>query len=131
MGRWGVDSPAVAGHDIGGAITLRAHLLEGVRFDRMALLDAEVLRPWITEASRHVQAHMDAYRTMPTHIYEQVVATHLRTTVHRPIEGDAFEAYIDQWRGENGQEAYLEKVRSSTRGSLRSSSPSSARYGSR
>jgi hypothetical protein len=35
----------VTGHDIGGAITLRAHLLEGVRFDRMALLDAEVLRP--------------------------------------------------------------------------------------
>jgi hypothetical protein len=74
---------------------------------------------------------VDAYRTMPTHIYEQVVATHLRTTDHRPIEGDAFEAYIDQWRGESGQEAYLEKVRSSTRGSLRSSSPSSARYGSR
>lgn len=108
--RWNLDSPAVAGHDIGGAIALRAHLLEDAQFDRMALLDAVVLRPWITEASRHVQAHMDAYRTMPTHIYEQVVAAHLCTTVHHPMDGDAFEAYMDQWRGKSGQEAYLRKV---------------------
>ena len=110
LGRWNLDASAVAGHDIGGAIALRAHLLEGVRFDGMVLLDAVVLRPWITEASRHVQAHMDAYRTMPTHIYEQVVAAHLCTAVHRPIDGDAFEAYMDQWRGESGWEAYLQKV---------------------
>lgn len=108
--RWDLDRPAVAGHDIGGAIALRAHLLEDVRFDRMALLDAVVLRPWITEASRHVQMHLDAYRTMPTHIYEQVVAAHLRTTVHHTMERGAFEAYMDQWRGESGQEAYLQKV---------------------
>ena len=110
LGRWGLESPAVAGHDIGGAIALRAHLLEGVRLERIALLDAVVLRPWITEASRHVQAYMDAYRTMPVHIYEQVVAAHLRTTVHRPMAGDAFEAYMDQWRGKSGQQAYLQKV---------------------
>jgi pimeloyl-ACP methyl ester carboxylesterase len=108
--RWGLESPAVAGHDIGGAIALRAHLLVGVQFGRIALLDAVVLRPWITEASRHVQAYMDAYRTMPVHIYEQVVAAHLRTTVHHPMEGDAFEAYMDQWRSKSGQEAYLQKV---------------------
>jgi pimeloyl-ACP methyl ester carboxylesterase len=110
LGLGGLDSPAVAGHDIGGAIALRAHLLEDIQFDRIALLDAVVLRPWITEASRHVQAHMDTYRTMPTHIYEQVVAAHLHTTVHRPMDGDAFKEYMDQWRGKSGQEAYLQKV---------------------
>ncbi|MDQ4106515.1 MAG: alpha/beta hydrolase [Actinomycetota bacterium] len=108
--QWELDSPAVAGHDIGGAIALRAHLLESVRFDRMALLDAVVLRSWITEASRHVQAHMNAYHTMPTHIYEQMVAAHLRTTVNHPMDEDAFEAYMNQWRGESGQKDYLQKV---------------------
>jgi alpha-beta hydrolase superfamily lysophospholipase len=29
---WGLDAPSVAGHDIGGGIVMRAHLLEGVRF---------------------------------------------------------------------------------------------------
>lgn len=110
LGRWDLEGPAVAGHDIGGAVALRAHLLEGVRFDRVALLDAVVLRPWITEASRHVKAHMEAYRTMPAHIFEQVVAAHLRTTVHRPMGEDAFEAYTGQWRGDGGRQAYLRKV---------------------
>jgi pimeloyl-ACP methyl ester carboxylesterase len=52
---WGLETPAIAGHDIGGAIVLRAHLLEGVPFDRIALIDAVVLRPWITPATRHKQ----------------------------------------------------------------------------
>ncbi|MDQ3285591.1 MAG: alpha/beta fold hydrolase, partial [Actinomycetota bacterium] len=79
--RWGLEAPAVAGHDIGGATVLRAHLLERVPFSRIALIDAVALRPWVTEASQHVQEHLGAYRTMPNHIFEEVVAAHLRTTV--------------------------------------------------
>jgi pimeloyl-ACP methyl ester carboxylesterase len=108
--RWGLETPAVAGHDIGGATVLRAHLLEGVPFSRMALIDAVALRPWVTEASQHVQEYLDAYRTMPNHIFEEVVAAHLRTTVSSPMDEEAFEAYLTQWRGLKGQEAYLRKV---------------------
>jgi len=35
-----LDAPLVAGHDIGGAIALRAHLLEGVPFGCIALIDS-------------------------------------------------------------------------------------------
>lgn len=65
VGSWGLDRPALVGHDIGGAIVLRAHLLEGVAARRPALVDAVVLRPWVTPASRHIQAHLKAYRTIP------------------------------------------------------------------
>src|SRR5215218_28424 len=34
----GLDKPAVVGHDFGGAITLRAHLLEGRDFRAIALI---------------------------------------------------------------------------------------------
>jgi pimeloyl-ACP methyl ester carboxylesterase len=44
----GLETPAIAGHDIGGAIVLRTHLLEDVPFDRIALIDAVALHPWIT-----------------------------------------------------------------------------------
>jgi pimeloyl-ACP methyl ester carboxylesterase len=43
---WALDTPAVVGHDFGGATVLRAHLLNGVPFARIALLDAVSLRPW-------------------------------------------------------------------------------------
>jgi pimeloyl-ACP methyl ester carboxylesterase len=35
---WGLERPALVGHDIGGAAVLRAHLLEGVAASRLALI---------------------------------------------------------------------------------------------
>ncbi len=107
---WELEAPAIAGHDIGAALVLRSHLLDKVPYSRVALIDAVVLRPWITPTTRHVQAHLDVYRTMPTHIYERVVAGHIGTAVHRPMDEETFAAYFDQWRGEDGQAVYLQKV---------------------
>ena len=76
---WGLEAPAVAVHDIGGGIVLRAHLVEGVKLSRIALVDAIILRPWITPTPRHVKAHLDVYRTMPTDSFEAIIAAHLRT----------------------------------------------------
>lgn len=107
---WGLESPAVAGHDIGAATVLRAHLLRGRPFRRLALIDGVVLAPWITPTTRHIQAHLDVYRTMPNHIFEQITAAHLQTAVHRGFEAGAFEAYQARWQGVDGQAAYLNKV---------------------
>lgn len=106
---WGLTQPAVAGHDIGGGISLRAHLLEGVEVERLALLDPVVLAPWGTPTLKHVQANLEAYRTMPPGPFKAIVASHLRTAVSRPLAPEAHEAYLSQWRGEEGQEAYLRK----------------------
>jgi pimeloyl-ACP methyl ester carboxylesterase len=57
-----------------------------------------------------MQAHLDVYRTMPTHIYERVAAAHIGTAVHRPMDEATFEQYFARWRDEDGQEAYLQKV---------------------
>jgi len=110
LDHWGVQGAGVVGHDIGGAAVLRAHLIDGVPFACVALLDAVVTRPWITATTRHVQAHLDAYKTMPGHVYKQIVATHLRTAVHGTIDDATLEAYLSQWTGADGQAAYLRKV---------------------
>ena len=106
---WGLEGLAVAGHDIGGGIVLRAHLLEGVPFRRISLLDAVVLTPWGTPALGHVKEHLGAYRTMPTGVFEAYVAARLRETTNRPMDEGAFETYLSQWRGPEGQAAYLRK----------------------
>lgn len=49
---WGLEAPVVAGHDIGGGIVFRAHLLGGIEFSRISLIDAVVLRPWIPPTTR-------------------------------------------------------------------------------
>lgn len=106
----GLEAPAIAGHDIGGAIVLRAHLLHGRSFRKISLLDAVALAPWITPTTRHIQAHLDVYRTMPSHIFDEVTAAHLRTAVRGELDEDAFAAYHGQWRRAGGQAAYLQKV---------------------
>ena len=106
---WGLEEPAVAGHDIGGGIVLRAHLLEGVDFGKISLLDAVVLTPWGTPALGHVREHLGAYRTMPTGVFEAYVAARLKETTSGPMDEETFEAYLSQWRGPDGQAAYLRK----------------------
>jgi pimeloyl-ACP methyl ester carboxylesterase len=106
---WDLEAPSIAGHDIGGAIALRAHLLEGVPFGCIALVDSVVLRPWITPTTRHVKAHLDVYGTMPARVFEAIVASHLRTATYQPIDEDALATYLEGWRGEFGQKLYLQK----------------------
>lgn len=108
--RWGLDHPSLVGHDIGGATVLRAHLLEGVSVRRLALVDAVVLRPWLTPATRHIKTHLEAYRSMPTHLFRELVAAHLRTATYKPMDGQSFSAMFDQWEGEHGQTLWLNHV---------------------
>lgn len=107
---WGLEAPALVGHDIGGATVLRAHLVEGRRVGAIALVDAVALHPWNTPTTLHIRAHLDAYRTMPAHIYEEVVKAHLRTAVHRPLQDETLAAYLRPWQGEEGQAAYFRKI---------------------
>lgn len=108
---WDLKEPALVGHDIGGAAVLRAHLLSGTLASRIALVDAVVLAPWITATTRHIQAHLDAYRTMPTHIFREVAAAHVRIATHIPMASPVFAAYFDQWEGDAGRQMWLRKVR--------------------
>ncbi len=106
----GLEQPGIAGHDIGAATVLRAHLIEGAAAGRIVLVDAVALSPWNTPATRHIREHLAAYQTMPAHFYEQIVAAHLLTAVHRPLEAGVLAGYLAQWRGDEGQAAYFRKI---------------------
>jgi pimeloyl-ACP methyl ester carboxylesterase len=107
---WELEEPCIAGHDFGGAITLRLILLDGRRFRRVALCDAVAIAPWITPFSRHVQRHLEAFQTVPEHIHRQMIAAHLRTAIARDITDDELEPYLRPWLGPVGQAAYYRQV---------------------
>jgi pimeloyl-ACP methyl ester carboxylesterase len=112
VGAWGLEEPAIAGHDIGGGIVLRAHLLEGVGFSRIAILDAVVLTPWLSEprsSTWHVREYAGAYEAMPDHLFASFFSAYLRET-NSGIGEEAFEAYLAPWRGEEGQRAFVRQA---------------------
>lgn len=107
---WGLEAPAVVGHDIGGAIALRAHLLHRAGFRKLVLLDAVSIAPWITPFSRHVQQHLTAFATVPGYIHREMIAAHLRSAISTPVSDDELEPYLRPWLGEAGQAAYYRHV---------------------
>jgi pimeloyl-ACP methyl ester carboxylesterase len=110
LDHWRIDEPVIAGHDFGGAVTLRLVLLHGRKFRRIALLDAVAIAPWITPFSRHVQRHMEAFATVPDHIHRQMIATHVRTAIKRLMNDDELDPYLRPWLGPVGQAAYYRQV---------------------
>jgi pimeloyl-ACP methyl ester carboxylesterase len=109
IGAWGLNDPALVGHDIGGGIALRSRLVEGAGCSRIALVDAVVVTPWMPEANEHFKVHREAYRMMPNHLFEAIVAAHFREATSPQMDGGAWEAYLSQWRGEEGKLAFLTK----------------------
>lgn len=110
LDHWGLGSPCVTGHDFGAAIALRAHLLRDASYRRLALVDAVAIAPWITPFSRHVKRYLEAYQTMPEHVYRQALAVHLRSAIHKEMDDEALAPYLSPWLGESGQAAYYRQV---------------------
>lgn len=109
---WGLQAPNLVGHDIGGGIVLRAHLINQVPASRLALLDAAVLGPWNTPFTEHQQRHAEAYRTMPSEIFNDIIAARFRTTTHHGMSEAVAGAYLDPWSGPAGQRRWIDQVES-------------------
>jgi pimeloyl-ACP methyl ester carboxylesterase len=108
---WRLEAPAVVGHDIGGATALRAHLVEGAPVSRLALVDAVVLRPWLTPRSRQMQRDTARYASLPDPRLAGVIEDHLRTATAAPLDDERYRSLFAQWDGAEGQALYLRNIR--------------------
>ncbi|GAA4899561.1 alpha/beta fold hydrolase [Streptomonospora salina] len=107
---WELDAPALVGHDIGGGVVARAHLVEQVPVTALALVDAAVLGPWNTPFTDHQQRYAEAWRTMPADVFAELAAIRLRSAVQTPMPPDVAEAYLAPWAGRQGQNRWVDQV---------------------
>jgi pimeloyl-ACP methyl ester carboxylesterase len=110
LDHWGLDKPAVVGHDFGGAITLRAHLLEGRDFRAIALIDAVALSSWGSPFYRLVQDYVGVFRHIPAYMHEAMVAAYVRDATYVPMDDAMLGPYIEPWLGAEGQEAFYRQI---------------------
>jgi pimeloyl-ACP methyl ester carboxylesterase len=107
---WALDCPAVIGHDIGGAATLRAHLLHHRPVAALALVDAVALAPWGSPFYRLVGEHLAVFEQLPAAIHEGVLRAYVATAQPRPLDGDVESALIAPWLGSAGQSAFYRQI---------------------
>lgn len=107
---WEVESPHVITHDYGGAVALRAHLLEGARYASLALVDVVALAPWGSDFFRLVQEHADVFGALPAAVHEGAVRAYVAGASRRGLTEDQADKLIAPWLGPEGQAAFYRQI---------------------
>jgi pimeloyl-ACP methyl ester carboxylesterase len=104
---WGLSQPSVVAHDIGGAVALRALLLEEAGYRDLVLFDAVSGGEWERGLFRLLLEHEAVFAELPDYAHEALVASHLRHATHIGLRPDVLEAFLAPWRGAAGKAAFL------------------------
>mgnify|MGYP001798269766 CR=1 FL=1 len=103
LDHWQLDAPFVVAHDIGGATTLRAHLLHGVEFSAYLAMNIVAMRPWGSSFFEHVGQHIDAFLGNPPHIHAAIAEAYIRGALVNDIAERDMEGLIEPWLSEEGR----------------------------
>jgi pimeloyl-ACP methyl ester carboxylesterase len=109
--QWNLDRPSVVACDIGGAIVLRALLLEGAAFSDLTLFDAVTGGTWEHGLFGQIRQHHDVFEQLPAYAHEALVRAHLRNGTHQGYRPGVLETYLAPWLGADGQAAYYRQYR--------------------
>lgn len=107
---WGLERPQVLAHDFGGAISLRAHLLNELDYERLLLVNPVAARPVGSPFVQHVREHEAAFAGVPDYLQRAMVAAYVRTAIERAIPDDELEPYIAPWTGSAGKPAIYRQI---------------------
>jgi pimeloyl-ACP methyl ester carboxylesterase len=110
LDHWELEQPAIVGHDFGGAITLRTHLLERRPFSAIALLDPVALGPWGSPFFRLVRDNVGVFQQIPATIHHAIVAAYLRGAFHKQMSDEALAPHVEPWLGAEGQDAFYRQI---------------------
>jgi len=111
LSRWGLDRPSVVACDIGGAITLRALLLEGAQYSDLTLFDAVTGGEWERGLFAQIREHHDVFEDLPAYAHEALVRAHLGNGTSRGYRPGVLEAYLEPWLGTEGHAAFYRQYR--------------------
>ncbi|WP_308257582.1 alpha/beta fold hydrolase [Pseudonocardia lacus] len=104
------EPPRVVAHDIGGAVALRAHLLHGLEYRSLALVDVVALAPWGSEFFRLVHDESDVFTRLPAPLHEALVRAYITGAAHRPLPPAAHDVLTAPWLGPTGQPAFYRQI---------------------
>ncbi|QKW09331.1 alpha/beta hydrolase [Streptomyces sp. NA04227] len=110
LAHWGLDRPAVLAHDFGGCVSLRAHLLHGARYARLALVDPVALSPWGSPAYRLLGAHAEVFGELPPALHEALVRAYVASASHHGLHPATLDRLVAPWCTEEGRAAFYRQI---------------------
>lgn len=112
LGHWELagERPAVVAHDFGGCVALRAHLLHGARYERLALVDPVALAPWGSPTYRLLGAHPDVFGQLPTALHRALVREYVSSASHPGLHPAVLDRLVEPWCTDEGQPAFYRQI---------------------
>ncbi|MGW9429482.1 alpha/beta fold hydrolase [Streptomyces decoyicus] len=130
LAHWGLDGaaarPAVVAHDFGGCVALRAHLLHGARYERLALVDPVALAPWGSPTYRLLGAHPEVFGQLPPELHRALVREYVSSASHPGLHPAVLDRLVEPWCTPAGQPAFYRQI---ARNDQRFTDEIQARYG--
>ena len=110
IAHWELPPPHVVAHDYGGAVALRALLLEGSAYASLLLADVVALSPWGSDFFRLVRDHADVFAALPAAIHEGVVRAYVGGASHRALTREQEDMLVGPWLDGAGQAAFYRQM---------------------
>jgi pimeloyl-ACP methyl ester carboxylesterase len=111
LAHWEISGPSVVANDIGGAIVLRALLLEGAKYRDLTIFDAVSGGAWERGLFKLIRTHPEVFDQLPDYAHESLVISHLNNATHLGFRPEVLKAYLAPWLGAEGQAAYYRQYR--------------------
>ena len=110
---WGLEKPAVVGHDFGGLAALRGHFVSGIDYGELYLIDAVSLLPSGSPFFAHAKQHFEAFAETPGFTHDALFEAFVNFGSLRGLSAETVEMYAQPWRGETGQPAFYRQIQQS------------------
>jgi pimeloyl-ACP methyl ester carboxylesterase len=111
LDQWELDHPSVVACDIGGAVALRALLVERAAYSDLTLFDAVTGGSWEHGLFALLRRHHGVFEQLPAYAHEALVTAHLRNGTHQGYRPGVLETYLAPWLGADGQAAFYRQYR--------------------
>ncbi|MFF7653601.1 alpha/beta fold hydrolase [Streptomyces sp. NPDC007983] len=114
LDHWGLTAPGaepvVVAHDFGGCVALRAHLLHGARYRRLALVDPVALPPFGSASYQLFGGHPEVFERLPSALHRALVREYIGSTGGPGLRSGVLERLVEPWCGEVGQPAFYRQI---------------------
>lgn len=110
LAHWDLDRPHVIAHDFGGAVSLRTHLIAGVDYSSLMLVDVVAIPPSGSPFFKFVQDNPDVLKHLPAYIHTAIVRTYIQGASYHGLREDDLDTLVQPWTGEDGQPAFYRQI---------------------
>ncbi len=107
---WRINRPDVIAHDFGGSAALRAHLLDGVDYRSLVLIDPVAISPQGSALVQAAKAHQHAFSGLPAYIHEAILRAYIGATVKYRLREEEMLPYLEPWLSQGGQKAFWRQI---------------------